>query len=70
MSGRLRVSGLCKYGDGISMRTITVEEHYVAPGFLEARPQIPRVQYFELTPPATATSESRRLVFRVYNHHR
>jgi hypothetical protein len=52
------------------MRAITLEEHYVTPGFLEARPQIPRVQYFELTPPATATSESRRLVFRVYNHHR
>lgn len=70
MSGRLWVSGLYKYGDGISMRAMTLEEHYVTPGFLEGRPRIPLVQYFELTPPATATSESRRLVFRVYNHHR
>ena len=52
------------------MRAITLEEHYVTPGFLEARPQIPRVQYFELTLPATATSESRQLVFQVYNYHR
>jgi hypothetical protein len=35
MSSRLWVSGLYKYGDGISMRAMTLEEHYVTPGFLE-----------------------------------
>ena len=34
-SGGLRVSGLCKYGDGIGMRAMTLEEHYVTPGFWE-----------------------------------